>query len=188
MKTLFIRHGENPDKIVSILKNKGIIIYPAETCYGIGTDMTNEECIKRLFEIKKRPSEKKISAAVSSLKMAKEYFELSEDAEKLVKAFMPGPLTIITKGKSFRIPADKFIIEIIEKFGKPITATSANVSGQEPIYNFDELLNTFSGNVDLIINGGNLEKNKPSTIFNVDAKKIVREGKISEEEIIKIIS
>lgn len=186
--TLVIKQNSSAiEKAVSVLNSQGLIIYPTETCYGIGADATDENAIAKVLQIKKRPPEKKVSVAVSSLEMAKKYFSLNHKAEKLAGAFMPGPLTLIVNGNSFRIPSNKFVLKLIEKFGKPITATSANISGQDSIYDIDKIIQIFGGEIDLIIDAGNLPVRKVSTVFDLDMNKILREGAITEQEIMKVL-
>lgn len=189
MKTIIVRQSTSAiEKAVSVLGAGGLIIYPTETCYGLGADATNKKAVAKVFRAKGRDADKKIAFAVSSLQMAKKYFMINDESEKLVKAFMPGPLTLVVNGDSFRIPSNKFALELIEKLGRPITATSANLSGQEPIYNADEIISTFAGNVDLIIDARNLPVRKASTVFDVDSRKILRDGQISEQRIIKVLA
>src|SRR5664280_1336967 len=86
-------------KAVDVLKNGGLVIYPTETLYGIGADATNPEAIKKLTEYKNRPFGKPYSIAVTSQRMAGEYVDLNQTAKNLYKEFLPGPLTVISKGK-----------------------------------------------------------------------------------------
>ena len=191
MKTKIIKATSKdavPDAI-KVLSSSGIIIYPTETCYGLGADATNDRAVKNIIDVKKRVKEKKISIAFSDIRMAKQYMVVTKKAEKLAKAFMPGPLTLIVENKSskrkvgFRIPDNKFVLRLIRKFGKPITATSANISGKSELYKIKDIIKTFDGKVDLILDGGNLAKARPSTVYDVLDRKILRKGPISEKKI-----
>ena len=85
-------------KPAQIIKNGGIVIFPTETVYGIGTNALNEQSIKHLFEIKQRPLNKPISLLVNSMKMIEEIAtDISDIEYALMKNFFPGPLTIILK-------------------------------------------------------------------------------------------
>jgi L-threonylcarbamoyladenylate synthase len=173
---------------VSVLKKKGIVIYPTETLYGIGCDATNKKHIKKIFKIKQCKPSKKFISAVSDISMAKRYFKVGNDAEKLIKKFMPGPLTIIDEnGNSFRMPKDMIALKIIKKFGKPITSTSANISEHEPIYKIHDIVKTFTGKVDLIIDAGDIPKRAASTVFDTKTQEIIRQGPITKEEIMKVL-
>jgi len=182
-------------RTVDILSSGGIITYPTETCYGLGADATNDAAVKRIIHAKKRIKEKKISIAFSDIRMAKHYLVIIKNAEKLIKAFMPGPLMLIVESKSkpqrkvgFRIPDNKFILRLIRKFGKPITTTSANISGKAELYKIKDVIKTFNGKVDLILDGGNLPKTRPSTVYDVVDKKILRKGPISEKKIREVLN
>ena len=155
MKTKIINKSElSADYVAEVLKNRGIIIYPTETLYGIGVDATDEELIKKIFEIKEIKYDRKFITAVCDIEMAKKYFEVDDNTERLSGAFMPGPFTIIDKkGRSFRIPDDELAIDIIRKFGRPITSTSANISGSSA-NKIQDIIRNFEGKVDLIIDDG----------------------------------
>ena len=133
---------------IRVLKSGGLVIYPTETLYGIGADATNPEAVKMLTEYKNRPFGKPYSIAVTGLEMAEKYIELNTTAKNLYKEFLPGPLTVISKGKhkvapgvesedgtlGIRIPNYKLVTDIVKAFGKPITATSANASYKKRPY------------------------------------------------------
>ena len=86
-------------KAIEILKNGGIIIYPTDTCYGIGVDATNKEAIKKMINLKGRNFKKPISIIVKNFKMAQEICEFNLQAKKIFKKYLPGPLTLILKKK-----------------------------------------------------------------------------------------
>ena len=151
-----------------------------------------------MFLLKKRSSKKPLSVIFGSLRNAEKYVNLDNTGMRLVKTFMPGPLTLVVKPKkklasstineiAFRIPSNSFAKTLAKKFGKPITATSANISGEKPIYGFEKVLNLFYGKVDAIVNAGNLPKRKVSTIFNLLNMETVRKGGISENRIKKCL-
>ncbi|MBU2101067.1 Sua5/YciO/YrdC/YwlC family protein, partial [Candidatus Micrarchaeota archaeon] len=76
---------------------------------------------------------------------------------------------------------------IVEGINEPIISTSANLTGKKPIYSFNEAVKVFGKKVDFILDAGKLEEKKPSTIYDVEEKKIVRQGEISEKEIRKAL-
>ena len=173
------------EKAVKILEIGGIIAYPTETVYGLGANIFNELAIRRIFEIKRRPINKPISVAVSSFEMLESIACVSLENRKIIRKLLPGPITIIlpkkeivssllTGGTDFigiRFPENKTAKEIIEKVGFPITATSANFSGEKEITDAKDI--TLS--VDFIVNG-NCKYKKPSTILDLIEKRILREG------------
>ncbi|MBI4130696.1 threonylcarbamoyl-AMP synthase [Candidatus Roizmanbacteria bacterium] len=184
---------------IAVLNNGGLIIYPTETCYGVGVDATNPKAVEKLLLYKERPEGKAISIAVSDKEMAEQYVELNKTAKNLYKNFLPGPLTVISNSKhtvakgleaedgslGVRIPDYLFILELIKQFGKPITATSANVSGRKTPYTIPDVLDyTIEKKkrlIDCIIDAGELPHNPPSTVVDtrLNDERIVREGSIS---------
>lgn len=187
------------DEAVKIIKNGGLVIYPTETCYGLAGNATDIKTIKKIYKIKKRSRKKPIPIIVSDLKTMKKYGRITKKIKLLVKRFMPGPLTIITKKKktipdllnpneiAFRISGHPIAALLVEGVGLPITSTSANMSGGPPLYKIEEVIKTFNKKVDMILDYGNLPKIKPSTYVDMktDKPKIIREGPISIDEIFK---
>lgn len=175
-----------------ILHGGGIVIYPTESSYGIAADATNSKAIKKIFAIKKRPHEKNIPIIVADKKMASRYLLLTEDHKKLLR-LMPGPLTLTAQKKfpakylgGFRISSNKAAEGLSKRLGKPLTATSANISGRKPLYRIKDVIKTF-GSVDLIIDSGDLPKRIASTVFSVEERKIIRKGPITKKEILSAL-
>lgn len=192
-------HKNPVDKVITralqILKKGGIVAYPTESFYALGVMINNETALKRLYALKKRPLEKAMpliignkGALVSIVK------SIPLQAEKLIKKFWPGPLTIIFEAKDIvpelltgkkktvaaRIPGDSFALYLAKAAGFPITATSANLSGKAPAQEPQEVMDYFGEGIDLIIAGGKTPGGKPSTIIDVTVTppKILREGAI----------
>lgn len=180
-----------------VLKSGGVIAHATETCYGFACDIFNKHALARLYQIKKMPRKKPVSIMVSTLLMAKKYGIFNKTALKLAKKYWPGPLTIIIKRKNplpfflnpgtktigIRCPAHKLSRELIQKFGSPLTTTSANISGKPPPYSISAIQKQFRGQKlqpDFILNGGRLKKNPTSTIIDVSGQKlkILRQGDV----------
>ena len=196
------------DTAIQVLKRSGLVIYPTETLYGIGADATNPGAIKKLTEYKNRPFGKPYSIAVTGLEMAKKYVELNDTAKNLYREFLPGPLTVISKGKhkvapsvesddgtlGIRIPDYKLVIDIVKNFGKPITATSANASYKKRPYKISDILDNISDKqknlIDLIIDAGELPTNEPSTVIDttLDDPVTLRQGEIKLTDTNEILS
>jgi L-threonylcarbamoyladenylate synthase len=187
------------EKSVNSLSKGNSIVFPTETSYGLGADATNARAVEKVIAIKKQPAHKEISVIVDSLETIQKYGEISTETEKLIKHSFPGPITFIIPKKdgalnalpgntvAFRIPPHGIAFELALRFGKPITATSANLHGKPPIYTGREAIETFTGAVDLIIDAGILPHNHPSTLFDITHKKVVREGTVTEEEILDVL-
>ncbi len=182
-----------------ILEQGGIVVYPTETSYGIGANALNAEAVEKVRLAKEQPSDKPISVIVAGEKQAEQVAELDQKARKLIHNFMPGPLTLICKqreivpknlasnGIAFRISSNPFALELAEKFGKPITATSANLHGHPAIYSAKEAIGVFSQRVDLIVDAGDLPRKEASTIYDIVNEKILRKGQIKREEILEAL-
>ena len=180
-----------------------IVLYPTDTIYGLGVDATSPEMVQRLKELKGRGDEKHISIAVSDVEMLCEYAEVTPLAEKLIEKFLPGKLTLIlnTRDLGFRhlandgtigvrIPAHAQTLELIQEFGKPITATSANVAGMPTEKNPQKILEQFgdrSAEITQVIDEGELPPSEPSTVVDARGEEVVviREGAVSKVAIFK---
>ena len=178
---------------VRIFMSGGVVVYPTETSYGLGGDATSNKAVKKVIALKKRAKTKKISIAFSDLKMAQKYLIITKDAERLAKAFLPGPLTLVVENRvkkkvGFRIPNNKLVRSMIKKLGKPITATSANISGEGDLYKIKDVMKIFDNKANLIIDGGNLKKRSTSTVFDVMERKILRKGPVSEKKILSVLN
>jgi L-threonylcarbamoyladenylate synthase len=199
-----IIHTNNTEKnkiikqAVFCLQKGNLIIYPSETCYVLGADATNSRAVAKATAYKGQRRGKPISVAVADSKMASEYVEINPTAKNIFKNLLPGPVTVVCQGKhkvdpkiesqsgtlGIRIPDYRLFLEISKKFGKPITATSANVSGKKTPYCINDITKTLSKNkkdlLDLIIDAGKLPKNPPSVVFDttLDQPEIIRQGKI----------
>ncbi len=188
---------------INSLKKGELIIYPTETCYGIGADATNQIAIDKLMQYKGDRKGKPVSIAVSSKKMARDYIILNPTAENIFDKFLPGPITVVANGKhkvdsrlesemgtlGVRFPDHSIPKRIIKKFKKPITATSANISGGKTPYSINDILYNLSEKkkklIGLIIDAGTLKNNPPSVVINTTGEEIeiLRRGKINFSEI-----
>jgi L-threonylcarbamoyladenylate synthase len=205
MKTKILRvESMNPDvktitEAVNVMKKGGIIIYPTETCYGIGADATNTEIIEKIYKIKGRDCSKPIPILVSNLNMIKKYGIITKGVESLVNKFMPGPLSLVINKKTlisdsnqesvyFRISSRPVASMLVKLLEKPMTTTSANMSGQPSLYEIKKVIELFRDKVDIILDCGDLSRTEPSTcvdMTNEDFVKIIREGPIPSEMILK---
>lgn len=205
METLFLNYNQDPDiinKASSILKNGGIGIFPTDTVYGIGCNALDITGLEKLYKLKERNFNKPISILVSNPNMINKFVKNINNIErKLIENFWPGALTIIfnkseivpkllTAGLDtigIRMPNNKIAIELIDKLGGPIAASSANISGEIPATNINNALkNSFNNKIDFIIDDGETY-NIPSTIVRVenDEIRILREGSITKNDILK---
>jgi len=175
-----------------------LIVYPTETVYGIGADIFNEVAVKSVFLAKNRPFDMALSVAVSDKKMMESIAILDENADKLIKAFLPGPLTIIIEKKKdvpdlvtasskkvgIRMPDHQVAIELIKRTG-PITATSANVHSHPDAINIDTAAKDLGSSVSMYLDSGITKIQRPSTIVWIMNGEVefVRQGAITAKQI-----
>ena len=188
----------------NIIKNGGIVIFPTETVYGIGTNGLDENAIRRLYEIKQRPLNKQISLLVNSIDMINKVTkDITELEYNLINKFFPGPLTIILKKKEIvpdivtanldtvgiRMPANEIALKLIEYTGVPIATPSANISGKPSGTNIKDIIKDFDSKADYIIDNGPSKIGLSSTIVQVinNVPHILRQGSISNEQIEEMI-
>ena len=194
-------------KAVRFLKQGKIVAYPTDTSYGLAADATNLRAVKKLYRMKGRNFQKPVHVVAASLAMAKKIAKFDKRAEKIFKKFLPGALTmvlnlepgilnlgswkILTAGTGkigMRMPKNKVAMDLVRKLGRPITATSTNLSGKPAIYSAKEIQEQFEERrlkPDLIIDAGRLAKVSPSTVLDLTGGrvKILRQGPISLKEI-----
>lgn len=186
------------------IKNGEIVVFPTETVYAIGTNGFDEKAIKKIYEIKNRPYNKPISLLVSDLEMVKKLVKnISKEEEKLMKAFFPGPFTIVLKKSELvpdvltsggdtvgiRMPDNEIALELIKLAGVPIAAPSANITGKKSGTNIENIVSDFGDTVDFYIDGGESKLGIGSTIVKmVDENPIIlRQGSITEKEIKEVL-
>lgn len=187
----------NIDKICEVINNGGIVITPTDTIYGIMGDSLNEDVIRKVFEIKKRPFNKPLLLLMDSFEMVEQYTEeISEKERLLMDRYWPGLVTfilkkndkvneLITSGNDtvgIRIPNNKDLLEIIRRLNRPVISTSANITGTEVITSTQLLEKDLIDNIDYIEDGGEVDS-ESSTIIKIEDNKLVvlREGKLSRE-------
>jgi L-threonylcarbamoyladenylate synthase len=180
---------------VAILKKGGICAYPTETFYGLGVDVTNEHAIKRLFDIKRRDYGNPVAVIVSDRNMlASIVSDIPEKALLLMDLFWPGPLTILfntnkkiskrlttNTGKiGIRISSHPVATALVRELGRPLTTTSANLSGFPSSQTLRHLKSYFGDKIDLIVDSGGLPPSAGSTVVDVTEEKLtlIREGVI----------
>ncbi len=185
------------EKAAETIKSGGLVIYPTETSYGIAADASNEKAVKEVFKVKKRLRSKPIPVIINSIENMKNYGFLDEKSEFIAKKFMPGPLTLIIDKKkvipdilnpkevAFRVSSHPIALKLSKVVGRPITATSANLSGRPPLYKIEDVKKQFEGKVDIILDYGDLSEVKSSTIIDLRGGniKIIRKGPITLEKI-----
>lgn len=152
-------------EVLEVLKKGGVILYPTDTVWGLGCDATNEEAVRKIYDIKHREDSKSLVLLASDLDMvARHVKEIPSIAIDLVEV-NDSPMTLIyPQGQmlapnvlasdgsvGIRIPMNDFCISLIRKFRRPIVSTSANISGEPTPKRFDEITEEIKSAVDYIV-------------------------------------
>lgn len=169
------------------LASGGIVAFPTETVYGLGANAAMQSAVDRLCELKKRSENKPFTLHMASGDdIGKHVKVIPEKAERLMRRFWPGPLTIVFptedgSGLGVRVPSNEVAVELIKLAGVPVVAPSANVSEESPACNAEQVADIFSGKIDMIVDGGTTELRQSSTVvsFQGNSPEILREGIIS---------
>ena len=184
---------------IKTLKNGGVVAIPTETVYGLACLASNKKAFDALCQVKRRPADKPFSLMCSSVAEAVRYTTPNAKAVAVMKAFLPGELTLLLKARpgmnqphvdlntgvvGIRVPNEKSVLSLIEEIGEPLLVTSANISGEEPAKDFQQTVAMFEGAIDLIVEG-ECGDGVPTTIIDLagDEPKLVREGKLRFDEI-----
>jgi L-threonylcarbamoyladenylate synthase len=189
-------------RAIAALKNGQVIVYPTDTLYGLGADIFNNAAVKKVFEIKKRPKNKPLPVAVSSINEIKNIAVVNDEIIIIANSFLPGKLTLILKKRSVvpdivtsgleniavRIPKNKIALDLLKNFG-PLTVTSANIHDKKTPFTINDIKMQFKdSNISIYLDDGKLDS-QPSTIIDMTKKpiKILRAGAISEKDIMDVI-
>ncbi len=167
------------NKAIKVLLEGGLVICPTDTVYGFLADVANKKAVENIYKIKKRPRSKPLPVFVKDFKMAEELAEINGEQKKILKKYWPGKYTFILKSKregtiALRIPRYKFLNDLLKKINKPLAQTSVNISGQPALVKIANIVSQFrrSRFSLLIIDAGDLPKNKPSAIIDLTNDKI----------------
>lgn len=186
--------SQDINKCLEVLNNGGVILYPTDTIWGLGCDATNEKAVERIYQIKKRSSQKGMLVLLDNENKIPSYVsEMPEIARDLIE-LSEKPLTIIYSGArqlaknlvaqdgsiGIRISLDDFNQKLIRQFKKPLVSTSANFSGESAPQNFNEIDEEILHAVDYVVKWrqNNLTKVPPSSIIKLGQGgeiKIIRE-------------
>jgi L-threonylcarbamoyladenylate synthase len=191
---------ENLAAAVEAVKRGHVIVFPTETLYGLGADALDEAAVEKVFQLKGRDPLNPIPVLVADQEMLHALVAaIPSTARKLMDRYWPGPLTLVLPGRTnipkalcnsvggigVRISRHSLATLLVKGLGRPLTATSANPSGQEPARTVDEAKRYFAGEVEVFVDGGTLTSKSGSTVVEVteDSTRIIREGEISGSEL-----
>jgi L-threonylcarbamoyladenylate synthase len=188
--------AENLAEAVRILREGGVVAFPTETFYGLGADARNEAAVEKIFRIKGRDFKNPLPLIVATDRdVIPLVDEIPEAAQILMKAFWPGPLTLVFWASSSVLPrltanAGKIGIRVSSHpvarllagmLGGPLTATSANLSGGPECSSAEAVMDALDGLLDTVVDGGATPGGKGSTVLDVTVfpPRILREGAIA---------
>jgi L-threonylcarbamoyladenylate synthase len=177
--------GRALDEAAEIMRRGGLVALPTETVYGLGTNALNAEAVKRIFEAKQRPKWDPVIVHVAGPKAAEEMMsglvrDVPETARKLMRAFWPGPLTlllsrtdavpdVVTAGRPLmgvRMPSHPVAAELIRRAGVPVAAPSANTFGHTSPTTAAHVLADLDGRIDAVVDAGPTEHGVESTVLD----------------------
>ncbi|MEZ5893282.1 MAG: L-threonylcarbamoyladenylate synthase [Parvularculaceae bacterium] len=188
-----------------IIREGRLVAMPTETVYGLAADATNDNAVARIFAAKGRPQFNPLIIHVAGAEMAKRYVEVSPLAERLMKEFWPGPLTLVLPRRAdsdvsllvsagldtigVRMPKHDLAQALIKSVDRPLAAPSANASGTISPTRAEHVRQSLGGKVDMILDGGPCPVGVESTIVKVDGDRVVllRPGGIARETIERFI-
>ena len=168
-----------------------LVAFPTETVYGLGAMRDNAKAIEHIYEVKKRPEEKRLTLMIADSDDVTKYVDhISDTAKRLMSLFWPGALSIIFPLKngsdiSIRLPDNAVARDLIRTVKLPIVTTSANISGHPPATDAQQVLMDLGGKIHTILDGGSTRLRSSSTVLKVkdDTIEIVRHGIITENII-----
>jgi L-threonylcarbamoyladenylate synthase len=187
-----------------VLAEGGLVAFPTETVYGLGADATNAAAVAGIYQAKGRPTFNPLISHVTDLSQAREIGVFDAQAAALAEAFWPGPLTLVvprttpcavaelaTAGLetiAIRVPAHPLARAILEAFGRPVVAPSANISGHVSPTTAAHVESDLSGRIDLIVDGGAVDVGVESTVVGCfEAPMLLRPGGLPREEIERVL-
>ena len=190
-------NSQNPQmrlikKAVDILRDGGIIIYPTDTVYGLGCDLSSKRGIEKIYELKRRNKKHPLSFVCSDLKHISQYAKVTDYAYKTMKRLLPGAYTFILEASrlvpkiilpkrsttGIRVPDNQICLALVKELGQPIISTSVKTEQGETLGDPSVIKEYFGQTVDLIIDGGIIMPQPSSVISLVDDNiEIIRKGK-----------
>ncbi|MCH4008488.1 L-threonylcarbamoyladenylate synthase [Companilactobacillus sp.] len=205
METVILNDDQIAQAANFLAKGK-LVAFPTETVYGLGADATRPDIVKDVYAAKGRPSDNPLIVHVDGPEMVWQYADLDYKplAEKLMKRFWPGPLTIIMpiqpgtlspevtgglKTAAFRMPNNQVTLSLIKQFGKPIVGPSANTSGKPSPTEAKHVYHDLNGKIAAILDDGPTKIGVESTVIDlsVDIPTILRPGMVTEDDLIEVL-
>ena len=176
------------EKSINILKKGGVIVYPTDTLYGFGADANNNYAIERINKLKNRQSP--MSVIACKFEQAMLWTNIKEKDIEIAKKILNSSSTLILDAKKnivsnkilgknnttlgVRIPKHKFCYDISKEYDKPITTTSVNLSGEQPLNDPKSISKIFGKSIDLLIDDGKIKESAGSKIYELKGSQAIR--------------
>ena len=176
------------EKSINILKKGGVIVYPTDTLYGFGVDANNNYALERINKLKNRQSP--MSVIACRFEQAMSWTNIKEKDIEIAKKILNSSSTLILDAKKnivsnkilgknnttlgVRIPKHKYCYDISKEYNKPITTTSVNRSGEQPLNDPKSISKIFGASIDLLIDDGKIKKSAGSKIYELKESQAIR--------------
>lgn len=181
------------EQAVAALQNGEVIAYPTEGVFGVGCNPDSPDAVQKLLAVKEREKHKGLILIAASIEQLDDYVDfasLSDDVKSQVTATWPGPVTWVMPAKAnvsdwvtgqfetvaVRVTDHPLVQELCLHYGKPITSTSANLSGQPPCRSVAEVESQLAGRVNIVLNGEVGGRTNPTEIRDAQSGKVLRQG------------
>lgn len=198
-------YEEDLEEAARLIQKGEVVAFPTDTVYGLGADARNEKAVQKIFTAKNRPTNRALSILLAEPSEMNQYVEeIPEEAQLLIQAFWPGPLTLVLNAKNLladsvnpgintvgmRMPDHAFALKFIRKSGFPLATPSANLSGRPSPTSAAHVFNDLDGRIAGVIDGGESKVGIESTVLDLSNPKeplILRPGAIRKSQIEKVI-
>ncbi len=191
-------------RLVEIVGDGGVIVFPTDTVYGIGGDPLNKETIHRVFAIKDRHFEKALPVLIDCIETLAKYVDHPPHLSRILEQVWPGPITLVFKKNpivpadltggrdsiAIRIPNHPFLLKLLSAVGGALIGTSANISGVSPLSSKEDILAWFDGKVEAILLQPTPLLGVPSAVVDLTGKTptILRKGSTDLSWLQKILA
>ena len=204
MQTKIVSLEQGLKEAVELIKSGDVVVFPTETVYGLGANAFDANAVRKIFEAKGRPMDNPLIAHIADISWIDDLaVDISDSAKAVIKAFMPGPITVILKRSKavpnevtagldtvgIRFPMHRVAREFIRACGVPLAAPSANTSTKISPTSAQHVFEDMQGRVPLILQGGDCEVGIESTIVDMtaDVPTILRPGAITQDMLAKVL-
>jgi len=192
------------EEAARVIRSGGLVAYPTESYYALGTDALNAEAVGRVFRAKRRGDDNPVPVIVCDAEALMDIVrDVPANAAEAVERLTPGPVTLVLEAAGgvpdpvtggtgrvgVRVPDDEFMRVLARMAGGPVTATSANLSGEPGLTDPDEVMRMLGEKIDLLLDGGATPGPPPSTVLDlcVWPPAIMREGRLKRDEIRRVL-